>query len=98
MNEQELFSAATKIDVADAVYHIRDWRSYIDVHHRQKYADLIEAQAKLIAHLIQSRDAIARTRDEWRSRMRWLYRWKNGWKVQWLIHVCWAEKLNGQDY
>jgi hypothetical protein len=53
--EKELFAAATKIDVADAVKHIRNWMSYIDDHHRQKYADLIEAQAKLIAWLVEQR-------------------------------------------
>lgn len=53
--EKELFSAATKIDVAAAVTHIRNWRSYIDDHHRQKYADLIEAQAKLIAWFLNAR-------------------------------------------
>lgn len=50
--EKELFAAATKIDLADAVKHIRNWTSYIDDHHRQKYADLMEAQAKLIAHFV----------------------------------------------
>jgi len=53
--EQELFAATAKIDLAQAVKHIRDWRCHIDDHHRQKYADLLEAQAKLIAHLLQSR-------------------------------------------
>ena len=51
-DETALFAAATKTDVAAAVRHIRNWTSYIDDHHRQNYADLIEAQAKLIAHLI----------------------------------------------
>lgn len=55
--EKELFAAATKIDVVAAVKHIRNWTSYIDDHHRQQYADLIEAQAKLIAWLIRPRDA-----------------------------------------
>jgi hypothetical protein len=53
--EKEVFAAATKIDVADAVKHLRNWVSYIDDHHRQKYADLMEAQAKLIAWLIEQR-------------------------------------------
>lgn len=60
--EQELFAAVTKIDLADAVKHIRDWRCYIDNHNRQIYADLIEAQAKLIAHLI-ARAALAPERE-----------------------------------
>lgn len=49
-----LFAAATKIDLASAVKHLRDWMSYIDGHHRQKYADLLEAQAKLIAHFVST--------------------------------------------
>ena len=51
--EKELFAAATKTDLADAVKHLRNWTQYIDDHHRQKYADLIEAQAKLIAWFIE---------------------------------------------
>lgn len=57
--ERELFAAATKIDLAGALMHIRDWRSYIDDHHRQKYADLIEAQAKLVSLLIAKRSVAA---------------------------------------
>jgi hypothetical protein len=57
--EKELFAAATKIDVADAVKHIRNWMSYIDDHHRQKYADLIEAQAKLIAWFVERPRSVA---------------------------------------
>lgn len=53
--EQELFAAANKIDLAGALRHLRDWRIYIDEQHRKKYADLIEAQAKLIAYLIARR-------------------------------------------
>lgn len=53
--ERKLFAAITKIDLATAVGHIRNWTCYIDDHHRQKYADLIEAQAKLIAHLVNTR-------------------------------------------
>jgi hypothetical protein len=55
--EAKLFAAATKIDIAAAVTHLRSWMQYIDDHHRKKYADLIEAQAKLIAHLVGTRDA-----------------------------------------
>jgi len=53
--ETELFAAVTKIDLVDAIKHIRDRRCYIDNHNRQKYADLIEGQAKLIAHLLNDR-------------------------------------------
>lgn len=53
--QRELFAAITKIDLATAVSHIRNWTCYIDDYHRQKYADLIEAQAKLIAHLVNTR-------------------------------------------
>jgi hypothetical protein len=56
-NERELFAAVTKIDVADAVKHIRTKTSYIDNHHRQNYADLIEAQAKLIAWFVAQRSS-----------------------------------------
>lgn len=48
-----------QIDIASAVKHIRDWTSYIDDHHRQKYADLIVAQAKLIAWFVNNRAALS---------------------------------------
>jgi len=59
-DEAELFAAATKIDLAAAVKHLRDWMSHINGEHRQKYADLLEAQANLIAWLVQSRLALSR--------------------------------------
>lgn len=51
-DEKALFAEVTKVDLSAALRHIRDWMCYIDDHHRQKYADLMEAQAKLIAFLV----------------------------------------------
>src|SRR6266481_8609479 len=53
-HEKELFNAATKIDLGAAVRHLRNWESYINNHDRQTYADLLTAQGKLIAWLLQS--------------------------------------------
>ncbi len=61
--EKELFAAVNKTDLAEAIKHIRDWRLYIDHHHRHKYADLIEAQGKLIAWLLSERTTLGRMRE-----------------------------------
>jgi len=50
--EKELFAAVTKHDLAGAISHLRNFFSVPQLHHRQQYADLLEAQAKLIAHLV----------------------------------------------
>lgn len=49
---RELFAAVTKHDLAGAVSHLRHFGSVPQMEHREKYADLIEAQAKLIAYFV----------------------------------------------
>jgi hypothetical protein len=50
--ERELFAQVTKIDLAETITHLRSWMQHIDNHNRNKYADLLEAQGKLIAHFV----------------------------------------------
>jgi hypothetical protein len=50
--EEELFAAVTKYDLAGAISHLRHFGSVPQMEHRKKYADLIEAQAKLIAYFV----------------------------------------------
>ncbi|MGY3392953.1 hypothetical protein ACVWW6_005544 [Bradyrhizobium sp. USDA 3311] len=50
--EKDLFAAVTKHDLGGAVSHLRSFFSVPQLHHRKQYADLLEAQAKLIAHFV----------------------------------------------
>jgi len=56
--QRELFSEINKAagihGLKGVLEHLRNWTAYIDDSHRQRYADLIEAQAKLIASYVNA--------------------------------------------